>query len=361
LPYLASSAALPTPAQALHQGHWVKLICGASYHFTPAIRDLALVYTLAGVDCIDVAADPAIVAAARAGVDQALALAPSFPRAIGRPWLMVSLNDGADPHFRKAQFDPRCCPADCPRPCETVCPALAIPARPPTPDAGVLTDLCYGCGRCLPICPHGYITAQSQPVATTALAAQVLPLVDALEIHTQVGRATALGQLVQAVTPWWSDLQAISISCPYASGVVEYLQTLYPLVQPHGGTLIWQTDGRPMSGDLGRGATRAAITYARQALVAALPGYVQLAGGTNHHTAPRLRELGLISPAPGPTVAGIAYGSHARKLVLPWMMPAPTAEEAPSLDLVQQPRQLQAAVAAAQGLVATLKPDPPYS
>lgn len=339
----------------------MKLICGASYHFTPAIRDLALIYTLAGVDCIDVAADPAIVAAARAGVDQAIALAPSLQRAISRPWLMVSLNDGEDPHFRKAQFDPHRCPADCPRPCETVCPALAIPASPPTPTAGVETDLCYGCGRCLPICPYGYITAQAQPVATATLAAQILPLVDALEIHTQVDRTAAFNRLVQAVTPWWSHLQAISISCSHAPAVVEYLQTLYPLVQPHGRTLIWQTDGRPMSGDLGRGATRAAITYARQVLAASLPGHVQLAGGTNHHTAPRLQELGLVSPAPGPTVAGIAYGSYARKLVLPWIMPASTTEDSSGPDLAQQPHELQAAVTAAQGLVATLKPDPPYS
>jgi hypothetical protein len=40
---------------------------------------------------------------------------------------MMSVNDDArDPHFRKAAFDAHLCPADCPRPCEKVCPAYAI-------------------------------------------------------------------------------------------------------------------------------------------------------------------------------------------------------------------------------------------
>lgn len=33
----------------------------------PAVRNLAVVYTLAGADCIDVAADEAVIEAARCG------------------------------------------------------------------------------------------------------------------------------------------------------------------------------------------------------------------------------------------------------------------------------------------------------
>ncbi|HBL14799.1 MAG TPA: 4Fe-4S ferredoxin, partial [Cyanobacteria bacterium UBA11162] len=57
----------------------------------------------------------------------------------------------------------------------------------------------------------------------------------------------------------------------------------------------WQTDGRPMSGDIGIGATRAAVKLAQKVLAAGLPGYVQLAGGTNHHTVSKLKTLGLLS------------------------------------------------------------------
>jgi hypothetical protein len=51
------------PDLALARGHWVKLICGASNQDLAAIEDLCGIYTLAGVHCIDGAADPAVVAA----------------------------------------------------------------------------------------------------------------------------------------------------------------------------------------------------------------------------------------------------------------------------------------------------------
>ncbi|MGB5771132.1 MAG: LdpA C-terminal domain-containing domain, partial [Crocosphaera sp.] len=48
---------------------------------------------------------------------------------------------------------------------------------------------------------------------------------------------------------------------------------------------------------------------------------VQLAGGTNHHTAPKLKELGLLQQTSSvkPSVAGIAYGSYARTLLSPFL------------------------------------------
>ena len=53
--------------------------------------------------------------------------------------------------------------------------------------------------------------------------------------------------------------------------------------------LLWQTDGRPMSGDVGRGMAHAAVAFAERALAAkeahGIPGHVQLAGGTNDFTA----------------------------------------------------------------------------
>lgn len=56
------------PLHSLKQGTWFKLICGASFQDLPAVHNLSLAYTLAGVDCIDVAADPAVVEAARGGI-----------------------------------------------------------------------------------------------------------------------------------------------------------------------------------------------------------------------------------------------------------------------------------------------------
>jgi len=58
------------------------------------------------VDCIDCAADSAVVAAVLEGVAAAQHLARHLDAAemfkCGRPWIMVSINDDEDPHFRKA-------------------------------------------------------------------------------------------------------------------------------------------------------------------------------------------------------------------------------------------------------------------
>ena len=47
---------------------WIKLICGASNEDIVAIEDLCAIYTAAGVDYIDVAAEESIVYAAKKGI-----------------------------------------------------------------------------------------------------------------------------------------------------------------------------------------------------------------------------------------------------------------------------------------------------
>ncbi|MBU6228289.1 MAG: 4Fe-4S ferredoxin [Cyanobacteria bacterium REEB459] len=313
----------------------------------PAIRSLVMIYTLAGVDCIDLAADPAVVTAARQG----LADAQVDLNSPDRPWLMISLNDGEDPHFRKASFDPTACPETCPRPCLTICPTAAIDLTEPA-RSGVLPQLCYGCGRCMTICPVGHIVAQSHQVSPEALPPELWSQIDAIEIHTQTGQERNFQQLWQRLQPWLGNLKLISISCPDHPQVVEYLHHLYAAMAPLTLPLIWQTDGRPMSGDLGKGTTHATLRLAEKILAANLPGYVQLAGGTNHHTVRKMLDLGLVrSPHPAmaiapppnspdgvPTIAGIAYGSYARTLIMPTMEVDDSSHTSPDI-LGQKLRQ----------------------
>ncbi len=375
------------PLNSLKGGHWFKLICGASFQHLPAVRNLTLAYTLAGADCIDVAADPAAVAAAKEALQVASELqARTQNRRFGGkglPWLMVSLNDGEDPHFRKAEFNPADCPVDCWRPCEKICPAEAIVfQRAGSGFSGVIDQQCYGCGRCLPICPSQQIYTRSYVSAPAAIAPLILQSgADALEIHTQVGREADFGRLWSSIAPWVGQLKVIAISCPDGDGLIDYLQTLYQIISPLPCPLIWQTDGRPMSGDIGTGTTRAAVKLGQKVLAAQLPGYVQLAGGTNAHTVSKLRSEGLmkdggknLSVPPVPYIAGVAYGSYARVLLSPILEQLETMQTdrayavpvaaAPPTALVQTARlpQLEAvpellseAVSLACSLVSQLK------
>ncbi|WP_414516976.1 circadian clock protein LdpA [Nostoc sp. PCC 9305] len=343
------------PLQSLKQGDWFKLICGASFQHLPAVRSLTLAYTLAGADCIDVAADPAVIAAAQSGLQAAKSLAKDaqkrgFDYKGNLPFLMVSLNDGEDPHFRKAEFNPHECPTDCPRPCERICPAQAIVFDSIKEDfSGVVSEKCYGCGRCIPICPYGIIYTASYVTTPGAIAPLVMSTgVDAVEIHTQVGRLAEFERLWQAISPWADTLKLLAISCPDGEGMIDYLRALYDRIAPLKGALIWQTDGRPMSGDIGDGTTIAAVKLGQKVLAAKLPGYVQLAGGTNKYTVAKLKAMGLLKRAreqgsrgagereelfssaplplcpsaplplcPSASIAGVAYGSYARVLLSP--------------------------------------------
>ncbi|MGK7879770.1 MAG: circadian clock protein LdpA [Crocosphaera sp.] len=343
-----------SPLESLKTGKWFKLICGASFQDLPAIRSLSTIYSLVGADCIDVAADPAVIKAAREGINLAIewreiAKNQGYPQ-INKPWLMVSLNDGEDPHFRKAYFDEKLCPADCSRPCELICPAQAIAS------SGIIEQRCYGCGRCLPVCPLNLIETRSQTI-TPEIILQLLKSnsVDAIEIHTQVGREKQFKELWQQLFPGIKHLKLVAISCPDGEGLINYLQTLYEIISPLSCELIWQTDGRPMSGDIGKGTTHAAIRLGQKVLASGLPGWVQLAGGTNHHTVPKLKELGLLGSRSSikPTIAGIAYGSYARTLISPFLETIETQLMSPKITYF--PEQFWQAVDTAYSLVSPLK------
>ena len=328
------------PLHSLIEGSWFKLICGASYQHLPAVRSLALAYSLAGADCIDVAADPAVIAAAREGMKAAQEL-QSEAQPSELPWLMVSINDGEDPHFRKAEFDVTQCPTDCPQPCVGICPADAIDLSL----GGVLDNLCYGCGRCLPICPQELITTRSHVSNLNRILPWIESMaVDAIEIHTQVGHYDDFKRVWQEMLPVVGQLKLLAISCTDAPDVIDYLRSLYEIIGPLPCPLIWQTDGRSMSGDIGKGTTHAAIAFARKVLRSGLPGYIQLAGGTNNYTVEKLKQAKMLtqfdSLAMG-SVSGLAYGSYARAVLSSTLAQLETTQLQPDRSLNQRNPKLE--------------------
>jgi Fe-S-cluster-containing hydrogenase component 2 len=400
------------PLRPLKEGHWFKLICGASYQHLPAVRSLTLAYTLAGADCIDVAADPAVIAAAKEGLQVASELA-EVARQQGFGWcgrsplLMVSLNDGEDPHFRKAELNSTECPKECNKPCERICPAQAISFNK-NKLSGVISQKCYGCGRCIPVCPYDIIYTRSYVSTPVAIAPLILSGVDAVEIHTNVGRLTEFQRLWNAILPWIERLKVVAISCPDGENMIDYLHALQNVIAPIPCALIWQTDGRPMSGDIGDGTTLATVKLGQKVLAANLPGYVQLAGGTNSYTVAKLKAMGLLrtrgqremgnghpsgefkiqnglrpaaltkfkikNPIPNAQfpmpnsqcpilnahIAGIAYGSYARVLLSPVIeqLEAREVKNAcvkTTVRLEEEPELLWQAVSLAHSLVSQLK------
>ncbi|CAM9116175.1 unnamed protein product [Chrysoparadoxa australica] len=265
-----------------------------------------------------------------------LSIAADVGSSLRAPWLMISINDDdADPHFRKATFDPLRCPGDCPRPCEGICPSDAI-VFPESKAAvagredmtrrlfqesiggGVLNERCYGCGRCIDVCPYGLIEARAYKRSPEDVL-NLLDKVEAIEIHTK-GDMAAFKNLWGAIGPEaGSQLRAVAVSFPdlgseTAASMKQWSDSMGDVV----GLNIWQTDGRPMSGDIGAGASRAAVKLASKVLdegafeYGAGQHYIQLAGGTNDSTAPRLQELGVLGEG---GVGGVAYGGYARTLV----------------------------------------------
>jgi len=364
---------LLAPLQSLKYGNWFKLICGASFQHLPAVRNLTLAYTLAGADCIDVAADPAVIAATQEALLVAQTLADDaqkrgFAFTGNLPLLMVSLNDGEDPHFRKAEFNSQDCPSDCSRPCEKICPAQAILFNNTKDDfSGVISEKCYGCGRCIPICPYGIIYTKSYVSTPGAIAPLIISTgIEAIEIHTQVGRLAEFQRLWDAMTPWVDQLKLVAISCNDGEGLIDYLQAIYNLIIPRPQFLVWQTDGRSMSGDIGDGTTIATVKLGQKVLAANLPGYVQLAGGTNSYTVPKLKGMGLLNDFglqdnnPKSKIAGVAYGSYARVLLSPILDQLQQKEvihtdSQGNIRLEEEPELLWEAVRLARTLVSQIK------
>ncbi|CAL9040283.1 uncharacterized protein LOC135581583 isoform X1 [Musa acuminata AAA Group] len=376
---------LPHPIESLRRGNWVKLICGASFEDAADVRNLSLVYTLAGVDCIDCAADEPVVNAVNEGIDAAMSISM-----VNRPWVMISVNDDKeDLHFRKAEFDPEDCPSDCPRPCEKVCPATAILLQRVFEEGelvqntewgklqgGVITERCYGCGRCFSICPYDKIRAITyvrDPSTTTKLLQR--SDVDAIEIHTSARCTDLFSELWNSLGDSLENVKLVAVSLPnVGESTLPVMNLIYAIMKPSIKCYnLWQLDGRPMSGDIGRGATKEAVDFAVHLAAARNKphGFYQLAGGTNAFTIKSLKKQGIFQTMTidgnsleksnedkqarpeQADIGGIAYGGYARKIVGKILDKMPTQHGLPRIE--DHPEYLMEAVKEALTLIGPVK------
>jgi ferredoxin len=226
--------------------------------------------------------------------------------------------------------------------------------------SGVLEEKCYGCGRCISVCPLGLIEAQNYASNTQDVSLLLSTgLVDGLEIHTGPSHLSALSSLWQDIAPAaCGNLKVLSVSFPKVGdrtnaflNEVNEVFTRHPSWAAFQGVQVWQADGRPMSGDIGRGTAHAAASLAASVLQRAStagpagtdnsgsgvtdnPGsgvtdnsgassiepidfssgrhFVQLAGGTNDYSVTCAAQQGLVGLA---GFGGYAFGGYARKYI----------------------------------------------
>ncbi len=285
---------------------WVKLICGASNEDVVAIQDLCAVYSAAGVDYIDVAAEHSIVQAARNGINWAKDIFGV------NPGLMISISDGKDIHFRKAKFDPLECPPNCPRPCEKICPTLAIS------NFGIKENKCYGCGRCLKSCPLNLISEYEYNLSKDDLPLTLETIKpDAIEIHTEIHRIDSFVKIIDILRNSKIKLEKISTSIGLHQSqkdpkdLLQAIWERYEILNTLNIPLIWQLDGRPMSGDIAPATSKETVKLFESIGSKLPPGLIQLAGGTNGKTYKFLSTNNLPD--------GIAFGSSARKIMQPFI------------------------------------------
>lgn len=311
---------------ALTGRRFFKLICGGSFTDSDKVENLARVYSKAGIDCIDIAPDRAVLAAVEAG----LAGIPEPP--LERPLIMVSIPLDPDPHFRKIDLiEPDCILCG---ECVPVCPTDAIALNE---GLEISQPACYGCGRCVDACPtEALVLHPFQQDMDTLSAVLGYPLVEAVEIHTGYADPYMLPDFLNRVGPLLSG-KAIALCFRPDSVPVErwlpFLIELDAFVTEHSPLpLIIQIDGAPMSGSDDPAASLPALKAA--VLFRDLAGdrfpVITLSGGINAHTADFLKDPEYAF------IAGVGMGTVARRHV--W-------------DALETPQADQGAVARAAGLV----------
>lgn len=166
-------------------------------------------------------------------------------------------------------------------------------------------------------------------------------------------------------------LRLVAVSLPNIGDLtISTMKTMFSIMESQlRCSNLWQLDGRPMSGDIGRGATRETIAFAAQLALSndRPPGFLQLAGGTNFYTVDGLKKQGLfqststrkdlmnkeLSSSLHALIGGIAYGGYARKIV-GRVLSSMQAQSGDS-NIENYPDYLLAALVEALALVGTVK------
>ena len=296
---------------ALDNSRFSKLICGASNTNKKQIERLTLVYSLAGVNVIDIAPDEEIFDSAKNGIMKAKEIfreKPHYFNNFNEPLLMVSLNAGKDNHFRKVKIDNIKC-NNC-FGCINICPAGAFSKQ-----ENILKfneNDCFGCGKCIEYCSFNALSIEQigkNPEMTEILNNEI----EAIEIHTGKCGIEEVKKFLEKISSIVNNVKILSFSINSAlfnrEQLIEYASSLAFLIPK---TTIIQIDGESMSATNSNSSALQAIAAANILINSKINAYIQIAGGVNHLTSKYLNLFDL-------KVSGIGYGTFARKILLPYI------------------------------------------
>lgn len=232
---------------ALKAAHYHKLIIGAALKDFKSIEDYAYLFTHAGANVIDISAFPHSVISAKKGIDRAIQENPDLVE----PIIMVSINIGQDPHFRRIEVDWQSC-TEC-QLCIASCPSEAFSSSEEV-SFSYNADLCFGCSNCLDYC---HFNALSFKNWSSFEANSLLELIDlgagAFEIHLN-NDLNAFSEFYNSLPRLPEDfLQSFSIGSELMSlaelenSALNIIRNVRDRYHPNK-ELIIQTDGIPLSG-----------------------------------------------------------------------------------------------------------------
>lgn len=274
---------------ALENGTFRKIICGAANTSEEQVERIVLVYSLAGAHVLDIGPQEDIHKAAARGIEKAKLLNPD----ISPPVIMTSINAGDDKHFRKASFDLTKC-VQCLE-CLKTCDINKEPEK------------CYGCARCVEACQHNAVKMVNLPEH------HKIKNYNAVEIHTGKSSIEHLKAFLELNRPALDRTDLISISID--SGRFnndDFIQYANAVVGLFNKKIILQVDGLSMRGGTRKSSTLQTLSAAGILLNTGVEAFIQLSGGTNHLTQEIANMTGL-------NISGIGFGSFAKKIILSYI------------------------------------------
>lgn len=325
----------------LEEKKFHKFIIGAALKDYQAIKDYSYYFTHAGADVIDISAFPHSVLCAKEGINKAL----KEDSSLEEPLIMVSVNIGEDPHFRRIEVNWDNC-THC-LACVPSCPSGAFEAQgsrlkeslspnlePRTNQQSSLNysaDLCFGCSNCLPSCDFDALSFENWLAFEPESLVKLQKLgARSLEIH--------LNNDLEAFKSFYKkapefELESFCIGSEQMNKK-DLEKATYTIINSVKNKkqkpFIIQTDGVPLSGARDLAIEKDLISMQNAKVVGEyikekFPKYqkkiyLQLAGGITEKSFQKARLQGL-------DINGVAIGSYARKILKTSKDPIKKAKE----------------------------------